>query len=262
MKTPSLVSLLILILFIGTSFDGFTQVMTTNGAPVQVSAPTPASPPATTPALAKTPAKMPVYHPPGVTGDVLPVRVGGGSRGGAANGVSVEVLVPDHVALTTQSQPSLYWYQSVPARTLCEVTLTEPKKAKPLLVLKSSTPTKAGIHAIRLTDYKVKLTPGVVYKWSVAVVVDPHNRSQDIIANGVIKYVEPSADLATKLAAADDSNRAADYAEAGIWYDALDALTNLIDKNPGDQALQDQRAQLLKQVGLNGASIEKTAFVK
>jgi Domain of Unknown Function (DUF928) len=205
---------------------------------------------------------LPVYHPPEISGGILPIRVGGGSRGAGSDDMTVEVLVPDQIALTTRVQPSLYWYQSKAAKTRCEVTLTQPEVARPLLVLQSTGPTPAGIHAIRLGDYKVKLAPKVVYKWSVAVVTDAENRSEDIIANGVIEYREPSPDLAAKLASGDDSNRASLYAAAGIWYDALDALSTLIEKNPHDRALQDQRAALLTQVGLNGARIEETTFKK
>src|ERR1019366_9474295 len=69
-----------------------------------------------------------IFHPPGgVSGGILPIRIGGGSRGSANDGLSVQVLVPDQVALTTQAQPSLYWYQNKAAKTQCEVTLTEPK---------------------------------------------------------------------------------------------------------------------------------------
>ena len=64
---------------------------------------------------------------------------------------------------------------------------------------KSTAPTPASIHAIRLTKFNIKLKPNVLYRWSVAVVVDPENRSQDIIANGVIKRIDPSSALATQL---------------------------------------------------------------
>src|SRR5271154_4673980 len=60
-----------------------------------------------------------LFRPPGVTGGVLPIRVGGGSRGAVGDDISVEVLVPDQIALTTQAQPSLYWYQSKAAKTRC-----------------------------------------------------------------------------------------------------------------------------------------------
>ena len=107
--------------------------------------------------------QLPVFHPPGISGGALPIRVGGGSRGAGSDAVTVEALVPDAVALTTSNQPSLYWYQSMASPTRCEVTLTEPKKAKPLLVLQSTKPTGAGIHAVKLSEHKVKLEPGVVY---------------------------------------------------------------------------------------------------
>ena len=170
-----------------------------------------------------------IFHPPGgVSGGLLPIRVGGGSRGGADDGLSVQVLVPEQVALTTQAQPSLYWYQNKAAKTQCEVTVTEPKNPKPLLMLKSGAATPAGIHAIRLSKFNVHLKPDVVYKWSVAVVVDPANRSQDIVANGVIKRIDPSPDLAGKLGQASDADKAAIFAEKNdvkintVINDALD----------------------------------------
>ena len=203
-----------------------------------------------------TPKPM-IFHPPGgVSGGILPVRVGGGSRGGAADDLSVEVLVPDSVALTTQAQPSLYWYQSKAAKTQCEVTVTEPKNPKPLLLLKSSTPTPAGIHAIRLAKFQIELKPDVVYRWSVAVIEDPDNRSQDIVANGVIKRIAPSDELAARLGQASDQDKPALYAENGIWYDALQSISDQIDHAPQDAALRQERASLLKQVGMDGVKLE------
>ena len=40
------------------------------------------------------------------------------------------------------------------------------------------------------------------------------------------------------------------YAEAGIWYDALEAVTDLIERSPGDSKSLGYRAALLRQVGL------------
>jgi hypothetical protein len=204
--------------------------------------------------------KLLIFHAPSdVSEGVLPIRVGGGSRGGAATDLSVEVLVPDQVALTTQAQPSLYWYQSKSANTHCEVTVTEPKNPKPLLVLKSGQPTPAGIHALRLAKFNIKLKPDVVYRWSVAVVVDPANRSQDIIANGVIKRVAPPADLTAKLSQATEQDKPAIFAESGIWYDALQSISDQIDHAPQDASLHQERADLLKQVGVDGAKMEASS---
>src|SRR5450631_4264861 len=59
--------------------------------------------------LAVASSALPVYHPPEISGGILPIRVGGGSRGAGSDDMTVEVLVPDQIALTTQIQPSLYW---------------------------------------------------------------------------------------------------------------------------------------------------------
>ena len=42
------------------------------------------------------------------------------------------------------------------------------------------------------------------------------------------------------------------YAEAGIWHDALAGLSDLIDAQPDNKALRETRADLLRQVGLEG----------
>jgi hypothetical protein len=41
------------------------------------------------------------------------------------------------------------------------------------------------------------------------------------------------------------------YAAAGIWYDALDAISEDIASHPDDSVLRQRRAALLGQVGLN-----------
>jgi Flp pilus assembly protein TadD len=40
------------------------------------------------------------------------------------------------------------------------------------------------------------------------------------------------------------------YAQAGYFYDAIDAVSKLIARNPTDAGLRAQRAALLEQVGL------------
>jgi hypothetical protein len=235
--------------------SGLLLISFLNGASAQTTAASSASGPPPAPAPAAP--KLLVFHPPaGELNGILPIRIGGGSRGGAADDLSVETLVPDQVALTTQGRPSLYWYQSKAAKTQCEVTVTEPKNPQPLLLLKSSAPTPAGIHAIRLTKFKIELKPNILYRWSIAIVVDPQNRSQDIIANGIIKRINPSPELAEKIGHASDSDKPALYAENGIWYDALQSVSDQIDRAPQDASLRQERVELLKAVGMNGAQME------
>ena len=109
---------------------------------------------------------------------------------------------------------------------------------------------KAGVQRIRLADYNVRLSPGEAYRWFVAVVPDADRRSKDILAGGAIERVETPEELKAKLTQTAKKEAPFVYAEAGIWYDALGAISDLIEAAPQDQELQKQRAAMLAQVGL------------
>ena len=182
------------------------------------------------------------------------VRVTGGSRGTGDAAVTLDVLAPDEVGETTLEQPSLFWFQSKPAQTRFELTLLQENKAKPIVQVSIDRASKAGIQRLKLSDHGAKLAPGVEYQWVVALVNDPDNRSKDLVASGVIKRIEPSADLKNKVSKAAPGSLAAIYADAGIWYDALSVLSDQIDAKPDDKSLRQTRADLLKQVGLKAAA--------
>jgi hypothetical protein len=203
-------------------------------------------------------AAAPVRFRP-ATKEATSVRVTGGSRGSGESTVTLDVLAPDEIGLTTQEQPSLFWYQSKPANAKFELTLLQDNKVKPIVQVQIERSTKAGIQRLKLADYNAKLTPGVEYQWVIALVSDPDNRSKDQVASGVIKRIEPSADLKTKLAAAAPGAAVGLYADAGVWYDALSLLSDQIDADPANQTLHQTRADLLRQVGLKTAADSEVA---
>jgi hypothetical protein len=206
------------------------------------------APAPTAPTTAPAPPQRVLFQAPDDdSGGVLPNRVGGGSRGAAGDTPTLEVLVPDHVALTTEARPLLYWYQNAPSKVKFEISVTEPKNPKPLMLVQTSGAVAAGVHCFRVaTDLK----PTVLYRWSVAAVLDPANRSQDVVANGVIKRIEPPAKLSAQLSQAREQDKPALYAASGIWYDALESLSTQIQHAPADDALKAERADLLKQINL------------
>src|SRR6185503_4124135 len=53
------------------------------------------------------------------------VRVTGGSRGTGDASITLDVLAPDEIGVTTQEQPSLFWFQSKPADAKFELTLLQ-----------------------------------------------------------------------------------------------------------------------------------------
>ena len=215
--------------------------------------PTGSATPTASPMTSATAASKKLFYKPPAAAGNIPARVSGGARGAAVDTVLI-ALVPNHVALTTQAQPSLFWFQSKPAKAKFELTVVEPKNPKPLISLAAPQADKPGIHRVKLAKYKVELHPDVAYEWSVAIVPDAENRSRDVIAKGVIKRINPPGDLASRIEKADNIERAAAYAQAGFWYDAFESISNAIEAHPDDASLRAQRALLLQQVGLSQAA--------
>ena len=193
-----------------------------------------------------------VYKPP--LRGAPAVRIDGGSRGSGVSLIALNVLAPDHIGLTAQEQPSLFWYQSEPANVPFVLTLLVDKQPRPVLQVKFPDAKRAGIQRLNLSDYHVTLSPGVEYEWVVALVVDPESRSRDVVASGFIQRVEPSIGLSARLSNSSKTDRPYIYAEEGIWYDALTELANLLETQPDNTSLRTERAVLLEQGGVTNAA--------
>src|SRR6266516_3651888 len=152
------------------------------------------------------------FRPP--TTGTPSVHVTESSRGSGDSTITLDVLAPDDIGVTTREQPSLFWFQSKPADAKFELTLLQENKVNPLVQVTVERSTKAGIQRMKLSDHGVKLAPGVEYQWVVALVSDPDNRSSDLVASGVIKRVKPTADLKEKIATASSATLPNVYAEA------------------------------------------------
>jgi hypothetical protein len=191
---------------------------------------------------------VPVYTPPkrGAPGG----RIGGGTRSFQREVSVLSALAPDHGGFTTSEQPSLYWFISSSTSLPVELTVMDPQGVQPILETRLPSPITGGVHRIRLSDYNVRLAPGAAYRWFVSVVPDAARRSKDIMAGGAIERVGMPEELKAKLAHAAKSDLPSIYAQAGLWYDTVAAISELIEAAPQDQALRKQRTALLAQVGL------------
>ena len=126
---------------------------------------------------------------------------------------------------------------------------------EPLVEAELKTVESAGIQRIALADFGVELKPGVPYQWSVAVVMDEEQRSGDILASGMIEHLVPPAGIMTRVANASGEERVGQYAGAGLWYDALQSLDELIRSGKNVTRLEQVRASLLEQVGLQNVAV-------
>jgi hypothetical protein len=184
-------------------------------------------------------------------------RVGGGTRSAATKSVQLSVLAPSDTGYTTRDKPTIYWYVSETLQKPVELTLINNESleaaSKPAFEVTLQPPVARGVHAVSLEQYGVVLKPGVEYQWSVALVSDAAQRSNDVIAGGTIKRVAET-DSVRSLKQASAASRPALYAGAGIWYDAIDELSRMISAQPENRELRVQRAALLEQVGLTEAA--------
>lgn len=209
-------------------------------------------PPDTKASDGKASTTVAVYKPPlrGAPGG----RVGGGTRGTGREAFVLSVLAPNHTGLTTSEQPSLFWFISNASSYPVELTLVDPEKTELLVEMRIDPPVAAGVHRLRLSDHKVRLAPGTAYQWYVAVVPDGGRRSKDILAGGMIERVSVPDGLVDKVSKASQAQLPSLYAEAGLWYDAMAALNELIEQAPDDRVLREQRSALLRQIGLPDAN--------
>jgi len=196
-----------------------------------------------------------LYQPPklGAPG----ARIGGGTRAPGTKLPTVLALVPDHLGLTTEKQPTLYWFLSEPTTSPIEFTLNDEKSGKTILQLKLGAQDRSGIHGVSLSQHGVSLAPQKEYRWFVTIDVDPNNPSRNVFSGGSIMYVESNGNLKERLRRSSKTEIPAVYAQEGIWYDAFETLSRLIQENPGDRRLREQRAGLLEQVGLTEAAIKE-----
>jgi len=235
--------------------EGPVQVATADSETSRIYAQAEVEPAA--PAVASRPPAGPpkvMYQPPAVG---KPARtVGGGSRGSADKIPALFAIVPDHVARTTSKQPVLFWHvDRVPdTSTRIEFTLHDEDGDEPLVRADLSRPSGAGLQRIRLADHSANLESGGEYEWSVALVIDPAERSKDIVVTGWIDYVDATPEMVSRMELQGDAWRAAIFAEEGVWYDAFSALSDQIDRDPENPLLNKQRSDLLDQAGLDLAA--------
>lgn len=203
-----------------------------------------AEPPA---AAESTPAPLFNYVPPdrGAPSN----RIGGGTRGDDGEYLVVALVPEDHIGRTTRESPVLVWYRAPSAKGTFEFSLND-ETGGTVLARETLAPPERGYATIDTEDLGVRLSPDRLYSWFITLVVDPADPSLDKLSGGYIQRVEMAPDLAESLFKASPASRAAGFAQAGIWYDALALLTAQIQSRPDADALREGRAKLLKAVKL------------
>ena len=180
------------------------------------------------------------------------VRSGGGQCLGSAKAASsLQALIPAFIRSpkTTSQQPTLYF--SVPDNQgqTGEIVLKNIL-GETIYKNRFQLTSEAGIFATTLAPNRPLETNGV-YNWSLRIICDPAEPSQDIFLKGSFEYVDRPESLPPipKTLTPEDAQTALDiatqYAEQGLWLDSLNLVSLAYPSAPQEWD------ELLESVGLN-----------
>ena len=189
------------------------------------------------PAIAQT------YQPSGDIG-VPGRRQGGGTRSGqclAPGTISLTALMPESgYGQTTAALPTLYVY--IPASQAGQAEFRLYDEVDNIVYAQDITLNGATeIIAIPLaaTANFTELPLNQPYRWDLLLTCTPNDFSANLFIDSWIERVEPPAQVTADLAAAPtEIDQATIYAEAGLWFEALDTLAALrIEQNASEATL-------------------------
>jgi hypothetical protein len=137
-----------------------------------------------------------------------------------------------------------------------EFALVESGVAEPIFV-KQLQLQKAGIVQLEMPKNLPELVPGKEYRWSVTLICNADRRSNDTFAQSWIKRVPSTPALEQQLATATtERDRALAYAEAGLWYDAIDTLIAAQASYSTNSSIREDFLVLLEQAGVTGIPMQ------
>jgi hypothetical protein len=207
------------------------------------------------PALAQTPRVR--YKPKTKRPPLTHSEAGGTRSGGTDNLVYLTPLVSEEISpQTTQARPSFAWYLHNPkgkAVTL-EFALIDPGVPKPLYRTTLKTDAK-GLISFQVPGSAPELQQDKAYRWTLIVVNDPKRTGlNQRLKGGILRVDRPPSipDLTVK----NPINQTIAYAEAGIWYDAIQFASQTRQTPEADIWLS-----LLEQGGLKEiANLERVSY--
>jgi len=161
----------------------------------------------------------------------------------------LSVLSPDHIGLTMFEQPALFWFIAQLSSQPVDVMITDEGNTQRLLDVRMLPPIRPGIHKVELKDYGIRLQHNLTYQWKI--VLQGNTPGTSYTTSGWIMRVSPPPNVAAIAQLPSMiSTPPQPLVEAGLWYDAIWALSERIQNNPMDATSLTQRANLLEQVGL------------
>ncbi len=189
---------------------------------------------------------------------------GGGSRPVASacspskNAVKSETLTAlspgRHLGLTQSARPRLLVYVPQTTAQTMEFSLFD-EQMNGVYQMNLPVSNRTGLISIELPENAPSLVKDKPYYWTVALVCNPEERTEDMVVGGWIERTELNDSLKQELAKVRGLERVSFYAKQGLWYDAVNTLLELQQTEPGNAAIAASWAELLKSVGLDAIAL-------
>jgi putative transposon-encoded protein len=178
------------------------------------------------------------------------------SCGNSTSEQVVALLPPTEPVLTVAEYPTIFVSLPRTSAKEAEFILKEADKDEVLYKTTVTLPSNSGIVSVSLPANGTlpPLEVGKDYHWYFFVICNSQDQADEPFVDGQIQRVKPSPNLVAELKNAPPRDRAALYAEAGVWYDAINSIAQLRRSSPNNGAIAADWAELLKSVGLDTIS--------
>jgi Domain of Unknown Function (DUF928) len=151
----------------------------------------------------------------------------------SSGSLELRVMAPDHIALTSLSQPDLYWkINKLPESGEFRLNITDAIKDISLLE-KTVMPTAPGIQQLSLKKLNIELLPDTSYRWSITY----SDTNEDTYSMGAIQFIAAPNTLQKALIKADEGEVSAIFARSGYWYDTFSKVNQLHTKYPDNSKI-------------------------
>lgn len=154
-----------------------------------------------------------------------------------------------YVGLTTRDRPTVWVFLPPTIAQTAELSLFDAQGRgiyQTIVPLSSTNP----LMRFAFPATAPALSSQQPYYWTVALICNQNQRTDDWIIGGWIRQQLPDPQLQRQLATAKGIDQVKLYAEAGFWYDALETLLQFQQAYPHDAALGSTWANLLQSIGL------------
>ena len=186
-----------------------------------------------------------------------------GTSGGGSRPIAPSCLVPSdskatpillapkrYLGLTTQSHPTFWVHLPVTTAKTIEFSLFD-RTRKGIYQVILPIPSSAGLLEIPLPKTEPGLSNDRSYNWTVALVCNPKQRTEDWVMGGWIQRQSPSDRLQQSLkqdSKAIDQSKS--YFQANFWYDGVTTLLKLPPENRDSLAFKNLRLSAFDSAGI------------